>query len=453
MAEVDMLKRELERRVQVLPQELAAWKASVEANREGQGIHQSQVIALEELMSGLADRQSRALESLPAALGPALADAYLGLIEELTGAGEIWQLFRLALAQRRDPPLAPLLDAADLVAADCYRACLGQASNWQAIGPERRAPPLVLLEATTTPVTAGRGEAFATLGFPMRRYRDLRLPLPIVLLPADHAPCFWLFCSIHHEVGHSVDQDLGLSKELKQRLLTYLDEQGIPADRRDRWWSWTAEILADAVGVALGGAGYGQFLASWLLVLAPSPRFEKLDPSDPHPNPHLRTKLLCELMRCLEPDACEEVATRSLGAWEAQPRPDWLPPYASDAALVARFFLETPLRALSGHAVRELGGDTRREATKHANLGQYLRTRLDPPDPALHEIRHRAVPPAAQLALAGAGDLTGPALDDVHQRSLEYLGALPRPKFLAADASRAFYRGLVGVLDFRRGES
>ena len=253
----DRVRAEMRRRaaLTLLSEELQAWKASAAANVDGLGIHGSQLAALEILMDGLKKRQEGALSQLSPALPPRqFAEFHYDLVNEIVGTYDVWCVFRHIIAQRQDQHLKPLLDAADLVAADCYRTCLNRVRDWGLLTEQQfREPPLVYLEAATSPATVSRGKEIKNLGFPMQRHRYLRLPIPIVTLPFDQATCLWLFCTLHHEVGHDLDQDLELRQELEQYLINRLKTENVPSDRWEIWQRWTGEILADAFGVLLGG--------------------------------------------------------------------------------------------------------------------------------------------------------------------------------------------------------
>jgi hypothetical protein len=450
MPDVARLKGEFARRVEALPAELAALQRAAAANRDGAGIHRTQLMALEELVGALSARHRKAVAALPCEAGPALSDACLALVDDLVGAQEVWQIFRLALAQRRDEHLKPLVDAADLVAADCYNACMSRAEAWQALDHGIRAPPLVILEATATPSTAARGAPVATVRASLRRYRDLRLPVPLVLLPADDAACLWRYSGIHHEVGHDIDQDLALSAELRQLLL---GDGSLPQDRRDQWWRWVPEVLADAIGVVLGGAGYQRFLGGWLVALAPGRRFAELEPTARHPHPLLRLRMLATMGRAMGAPSSMAAADALEAELKLLAVPAWAAAYGEDELRrVARLVLDSPLKQLKDHSVRELGSASfAGEEAKHAHLAAFLSTTVDRSDPVTRQIGYRHVPPAAQLAFSGVPPAgPAPALDVLHLRALEYLSKLRRPSFLADAPSRAFYRALADDLDFGR---
>jgi hypothetical protein len=268
-----------------------------------------------------------------------------------------------------------------------------------------------------------------------------------VILPFDHAPCLWLFCSLHHEVGHNLDQDLRLQGELKKLLAARLKQEQVPEDQRKLWARWAGEILADAFGVLLGGAGFAQGLASLLLVAAPP--LHTLDDQDEHPPPYVRVALLVALLRRCNRPALKASADQILQDWQAHDRPAWVAAYAAVSDAVAEVYLGQPLKTLGDHSLFELAPDPDSDADRQTQLVKFLRTGLLRPDPKLpHPFPCRLVPVAAQLAFVELDKPDLPALAALQDRSLKYLQAIPRPQWLAAVDRRAFLRQLVRELDF-----
>jgi len=287
----------MQRRVTFLPKEVQVWKASADANVDDLGIHRSQFEALKIMLDGLLEKQDDLLSQLSPTLPPEqFAEVYWRLVSLIAGVNDLWSIFRHIITQHQDRLFRPLLDTADLVAADCYLTCLNQARNWSLLKEqEYREPPLVYLQAEISPATSSRGSRVESLGFPLHHYRDMRLPIPIVVLPFDHAGSLWLFCSLHHEVGHNLDQDLNLRSELKRQITRRLQTENVPYERLVVWQQWVGEVLADTFGVLLGGAGFGYSLAELLLVLAPL--FPDLNTKDKHPHPYVRVYLVAATLR------------------------------------------------------------------------------------------------------------------------------------------------------------
>ncbi|WP_437679666.1 hypothetical protein [Sorangium sp. So ce131] len=444
---------ELARRASVLPRDVERFEAAAAANTGGFGIHASQLHALKILMDELVQRQQGILSGLGADLSDAeFADGVGALLVEIASAHGVWSIFSQALALRAQPALAPPLDAADLVAADCYEACMRRARNWELVPREGlREPPLVCFEAHYTPATVSRRNPLHAVRSSLRRYRDLRLPIPILLLPSDHTECAWLLPLLCHEVGHNVDQDLGISSELARVMLLGMDGK-IPSERQDVWYGWTREILADAIGVLLGNAGFAMALASLLLVVASGKQQAELDKYDPHPHPMVRVPLLGAMLRRLGVAPLAEEADRMDERFRALRAPPWLPPFLGDLDAIAGAALGSKLKALGGRAVAELHPDAASDVKRVGPLASFLeRGELRPSPDKPSYFPYRLVPVAAQLAI-GAG-ASPERLAAVQQRAMEFFAAIPRPPLLAGKTSlppqrAAFYAQLARSVDF-----
>src|SRR5690349_6266205 len=150
----------LERRLDVVPAEMTAWKTAVNQKGGDLGIHSSQMDSLQDLIDELtADQKDQLQKVVQAAAGTEFADAYYSFLQKLNGAQDLWRIFHSILVQRRDERWRPVMDVADLIAADCYNSAMKRA---QELGvrntDELRAPPLTYLESSLSPSTASRGE-------------------------------------------------------------------------------------------------------------------------------------------------------------------------------------------------------------------------------------------------------------------------------------------------------
>jgi hypothetical protein len=90
------------------------------------------------------------------------------------------------------------------------------------------------------------------------------VPVALIGLPwfqVDHLPDAPL---IAHEVGHAVEQDLGLGDRVRALI-----EASVPGKRRVAWSAWSAEVFADVYGTLCCGSGFTQAL---MALLAGHPR-------------------------------------------------------------------------------------------------------------------------------------------------------------------------------------
>jgi hypothetical protein len=441
---------ELQRRADLLSVEINDWNESASQNVDQMGTHKSQFWALKEMMDGLLARQTQLLKELsPEQSAQQFAERHYRLLMEIAGTQNLWGVFRYIFAQLEEKRLGLLVDAANRVAADCYITCLDHLRDWRLITEQQyREPPLVYLQANITPATLTRGKKVEALGFPLWQYPDLRLPIPIVCLPPDHADCLWLFCALYHEVGHNLDQDLKLGRELKQHLDTKLEAERVPDDQREVWRRWTSEILADVFGVLLGGAGFSHSLASLLLVMAP--RKLALDTENAHPDNYVRIYLVAELLRQSRIEALKQDAGTIMQMWEAQAKPNGIEDYLQACAPVVQIFLTQRLKALGDRRLLDLAPDLEGDAKNAAKLANFLRTGNGFDKPI---VPCRLVPVAAELRLLEMDKPSKEELQELQKRSLGYLNDLKRPKFLGAADRSEYLRQLIDKIDFTKEES
>ncbi|MFN2515291.1 MAG: hypothetical protein ABR556_03680 [Pyrinomonadaceae bacterium] len=451
MALFDRTRTEIERRHEVLPHEVGDWYEKAVANVDNLGVHRSQFLALKIMMDGLQKRQTDLLDSLSTTLPPEqFADIYYKLNNEIVGAHELWRIFSYIIAQHQSERFGPLLDAADLIAANCYRTCIEQATLWGVIEQQEfREPPLVYLEADISPSTASRGYSPAALSFPVRFYRTLRLPIPIVLLPYDQADSIWMQATLHHEVGHNVDQDLNLKQELVSHLLTRLDQEQATDEHKTRWIEWAGEVLADAFGVLLGGAGFAYALNSLLAVLAPAPQFQTLNEADPHPPFYVRMHLLAALLRQHGFDELNRAANAVMETWNQSQKPNWVTAYTAHSRAVAEVFTTKPLAALKNHSLSELVPSLDSDTKRARRLSDALSSGFNYPNVGTPEspFPYRLVPAAAQLAVNADGSQSQ-VLDNIQKQTLDFLKRIPRPDWLSGIDRSHFLSQLTLDLDF-----
>ncbi len=432
---------EMRRRVGALGGEVADWRARAAGNVDQFGIHASQLFALAEMMQVLGERQEGALGKLDPGLAAVdFSRAYVDLLREVVGAQDVWRAFRTIIGQHFDPWLGKAADAADLVAASCYRTVIERARALGAIDEARlREPPLVCLEPAVSAATASRGERVEALRLSFDVHRAQRLPIPVVFLPVDQLGCVWLWCTIHHEVGHNLDQDLALGTELAMLAAARLERDGVPSERARFWGLWGEEVLADAIGVLLGGAGFGHCLASLLAALGGEQK--ALDAGDVHPPHVLRAWLAAALLDATGVPRLKNAAVEIRA--DAPPVPDWSEDLAKDLKAIAQVYLDAPLAALLGNPLRALVPGIANDADRVLPLVTHLATGFmaPPKGTAADPFPWRLVPVAAELALVGAEPEGDPpslatAMQGIHERALAFIESIPRPNQLAGAAGR-----------------
>jgi hypothetical protein len=425
------LTAELTRRISVVTGEVEKWDALSQAADGDLTIHRRQIQAIVLMMQVLAARQRDAAAAVTSDLEPGpFSEKYVDALRVICGVDELWRVFDHILGQRRDPEGSAPLRALDLTAAGCYSDGIEQPIAWGVIAEtERREPPLVMLDADISPAMVGRGGKVGLLGMPVSVFQEQRLPVPIVTLPFDQIHCLWLATAIHHEAGHVLDRDLRLSLELNGLLDARMNGT-VPFERARFWGLWGHEILADAIGLLLGNAGYGINIASLSMVLAP--RAPAFDEQDVHPHSALRTHLIVSLMRRLQIPSLTRRADALDQEWRQRGHPDWVNPFLADCDVVAEVYLAAPLAALRNHPLRQLVPGFAAECALTEQLALWLHTGFNRPSP--DETPWRLVPAAAQLAVADAGSGGDAAIDAIDRKAREFLEEIPRPQWLATPA-------------------
>jgi hypothetical protein len=433
---------EMKQRSGFLREEISQWKEKAFMDEDQLGVHGSQITSLKNMMDGLLDRQQGLLSQLlPGLPAQQFAETCFRLTSEIVGTQDLWRIFRYIFDQIKDPHLGPLLDTANRVVEDSYIAFLNQAKSWGLVKENQfREPPLVYLEADFSPATVNRGAKVSSLSFPISKYGSLRLPIPIVIMPFDQVRLIWLLCTLLHEVGHNLDQALKLNAELKSTL-----SQTVDPERCEVWTSWTAEILADAIGVVSGGAGFGYALATLLYLLAP--RWVTLNTTDSHPDHTLRLHLVAELIEQTGIAELKQAATEISKLSAALPVPVGAQAYLDECPAVAACFLNKPLNTLAGHSLKDLNPNLKNEAKQTAQLAIYLRTGSGFDEPTT-PLPPRLVPASAELTLVEMENPSDEKLGKLHESALAYIKNLDRPKFLSIADNSEFLRQLVSAIDF-----
>ncbi|HKP53155.1 MAG TPA: hypothetical protein VJ183_10950 [Chloroflexia bacterium] len=446
----------IKRRASLLPNEVAQWLEKANTNVAGLGIHQSQFKALTLMMEELLKRQNEKLALLsPAQPIQAFSQAHRDVVAEILGTNGLWSLFRMIIDQQVSSNFSELLRAADFIASDCYLTCMNRAVEWKLIAEkEHRAPPLVFLHASESPVAANRGRKISALDAEIA-LGDQVLPIPVIRVPFDHITCYWLLCSIHHEVGHNVNEELMLVEEIKDRLGKELANKGTPADRVLTWKRWAGEILADTFGVLLGGAGFAYTMG--LLLLPRSPLSMIFKSGEVHPDSFVRINLLASMLRKCDVPLFTEAADFIMKTWYTPPvitsLIESIKPFVEECDTVADFFLNTQLQALTkdgtAHSLRDFVPDLAGDARKAADLAFFLRTGQNMANIQPGDFPDRLVPVAAQIAYVKLDPAKVDAPDKLHNDALQFQKLIPHPEFAGPETENKDYVGkLARKLDF-----
>ncbi len=367
---------EAQRRVNLLQAEVKRRYDRATNNPDDEKLHYSQLLTLNTMMQTLFQRQNGLLQKLRAAGTTSGAD-YRQLLTEIAGAQGLWRVFDYIFDQRQDAQAQPLLDTADLIAHSCYRPCIDLARDWKLFDQEFREPPLTYLDAVHSPLAAARSSRVQSLGMYVGRYRDQQLPVPITVLPFDHITSLWLFSALAHEVGHHLDQDLhapnqpNLSAELQGLVL---DALTTTPRRADNWARWCAEILADAFGILLGGAGFIYTMGSFLLPLAGAVEDAHEDDREDaeHPPGMVRLELLVQMVRQLNKPLLNAAADWLAAQSAALPAPADLATSRAESASVAKTLFASSFAALGGRRLAALAPRLDTDLQLTENLARAL---------------------------------------------------------------------------------
>jgi hypothetical protein len=404
-------KAELRAKLTGLDAELDAWLAATTE----QGMlrrHHTQIHAvagtLKQVSAGLAapfDRPDQALSIL---------DRIGSVDRRIMDLHRLWGFFRAKFALRYVPWLeAPLVTADDL-AWDCY----SPVQKFVA-ADRRREPPLVYFTGGTSPFLMPRGTPYVVEPLPDGSMREpefteaVRLvPVALIGLPwfqVDHLPDASL---IAHEVGHAVEQDLGLGDRVRTLI-----EDAVPADRRCAWSAWSAEVFADVYGTLCCGSGFARALMALLAVHPRQVNGEVRTAAawGSYPTRTLRVLLTTAVLdRLGVQPADQSVADAWLAAYPDRP----LTEYEADAGPVAAALVNGPYEALGRSGLTAIIGYSNADELVVSGLAKRLLNRL-----TLDEGGVRHIVAAARLAYDR--DRTGYAARHAAQIARAKIASIP----------------------------
>jgi hypothetical protein len=212
---------------------------------------------------------------------------------------QVWD-FYFELFTQRQTQFGPWLLACDRIALDCYQVA------YRGIGEARPVPapgPFSYMRTGFAPATFRRGVRLARIG---RRPN----PYPLVQLPYHRLVNPWTLGAVLHEVGHNLQNDLGLARVLPRAIERRLTAAGLPRPVPATWRRWNREGFADLLGLLMGGPA---IVSSLMDVVGRAPAtVTAYSPTGPHPTPWLRTLLSLELLARM---GFEEEAARGRAVW------------------------------------------------------------------------------------------------------------------------------------------
>jgi hypothetical protein len=288
------------------------WLSSWNQRDASIGRHKTQLEAIGNLLNESLEQ----LRLLIKALDPDTEmEEFYGLCrdydEAMVWLRRIWEYFREKLDQRLpDRASGSVLRAADEVVWSCYRQVFTKAVLRDPLVKQGAAPlafvtpeysPAALLADRPPSSLLRPPDASFLTGF----VNDL--PIPLLQLPPWCIDSPWWLVYIGHEVGHHVQNHLGLERSFALGIRDAADDaapsgQKLSATELDQWQRWSKEIFADIFSTMMMGP--------WALVAIfeaeLGPAAEMVKPKRDYPAPVIRLALMNETARLLAQDLGEE---------------------------------------------------------------------------------------------------------------------------------------------------
>jgi hypothetical protein len=203
--------------------------------------------------------------------------------ERVRAIERVWD-FYFELFGQRQSRFAPWLLACDRIALDCYQVAF---LHTGVAKPIPAPAPFCYVRTGFAPATFRRA-------VPLRALGQLLNPFPLVQLPYHRLVNPWTLGAVLHEIGHNLQNDLGLARAVPRTVATTLTAAGLPKSVAATWTRWNRESFADLAGLLLGGPNIVGSLFD-VIGRAPESAFGFV-PDKPHPTPYLRGLLNLELL-------------------------------------------------------------------------------------------------------------------------------------------------------------
>lgn len=296
---------ELEQKVTALENELKNWFEKSEAGGRFEK-HHTQIRAVHALLQPWHEEVREKLNQYNAQED---ADVFLGKCANaeklILSEHRIWDFFRGKFIQRDEDTFNLFLKVADEFAWACYKP-VQECVYPDATNARRKEPPLVFFNGGASPFSLSRDRSFqpetvAGETIDLDSETVGKLPIPVVGVPWHQINYLPEALVIGHEVGHIVEDDFGLTGELKKHLDEALDKANATTERRAAWHSWLGEIFADLYGCLAGGAAFAGTLIDFLIKETESiSEEEKTGNWGRYPTDYLRVKIVLRAMDVLK---------------------------------------------------------------------------------------------------------------------------------------------------------
>lgn len=413
----DSKRAELLRKLDSVRLEFEWWREDADA--EGTlPRHHTQVHRLTDQLASLRDAIGRRLKASPGT--SVLADA-LALERRILEVHEIWGFFRAKLALRKVDFFRDYLATADDFAWACYSPAVTRFAKVSTAKALRlKGPPLVFFDEDSSPYELSRERSYENWlsAIPSAAAAKVvrKLPIPLVGIPwyqVSHVPDALI---IGHEVGHAVEDDLGLTGTLERNLNAEL--AALPAGRRAAWLAWTGEVFADVYGCLATGPAYVSALMHFLVE---SPRRLKAEvppqvpPFGDYPPVALR---VCLNLATLEKIGFAERAADLRRTWSASFPSDGLRDWQHDVRAVVDAMLDRPYAQFGGAKLT----DVITFAAHQQEAAEKTKALLLKPRHELAETDVRVLVAAARIAFDENSDVFH--AEDAGKRLIQHVSAL-----------------------------
>ncbi len=349
---------ELEQKLSSVTSEFAHWQ-SVTAEDGALPQHNSQVLRLTRQLGALAETVSTRLHEI--AGNPDRFSRESHQVEVMIlDIHKIWDYFRSKLAQRQVDLFRKYLAAADDFAWACYEPALRVIDPAIIPAESVKEPPLVFLNGGWSPFAIPRGKPFEAELVPGEDITSSdflgvlqSLPISVIGLPWYHIQHLPDAVLIGHEVGHSVEDDFGLTGRLSNLVDAALEAEAVCEDRRAAWRTWQGEIFADVYGILATGPAFVGGLRDFLVGTSEDIMSERRSSSwwSAYPTVALRVRIN---LAVLEKLAFKDDAARLRAAWLARFPRHAMAAFENDIDAVVSAMLVGPYPEFRGKSLREV---------------------------------------------------------------------------------------------------
>jgi hypothetical protein len=179
------------------------------------------------------------------------------------------------------------------------------------------------------------------------------LPIPVIGVPwfqIQHLPEMLV---VAHEVGHDIQSDFKLTKDIAQALNQAMDTAATDSTHRPAWHARSGEIFADIYGVLSCGPAFVEALIDFLAT-DPDKTMGAVRTAPKrglYPTDYLRVLINIE---ALDPKDFATERTQLRDQWTAVYTKHPMPDYEKDIPVVVKAIIDGPYAAFGGSSLKKL---------------------------------------------------------------------------------------------------